>query len=94
MTPREAAKALCLELDKHDLKPLPRKGMVIEVHKGDQSQTVLLRETGEDLYWYWVWDSYRTGTEPYEYDRALPVGQEPEFARRIFGVLSIPKVDL
>ncbi|WP_157982515.1 hypothetical protein [Nocardiopsis sp. FIRDI 009] len=64
------------------------------MHKGDQSQTVLLREIGEGLHWYRVWDSYRTDTEKHEYDRALPVGQEPEFARRISGVLSIPKVDL
>ncbi|WP_121184983.1 hypothetical protein [Nocardiopsis sp. Huas11] len=63
--------------------------MVIEVRKGEQSQTVLLRNTGAGLHWFWVWESSDGG---FEYDRALPAGQEREFARRIAGVLSIPKV--
>ena len=91
MTPREAAKALCLELDKCGLVPIPRKGMVIEVYKGEQCQTVLLRETSEGHHWFWVWEPFRTDQE-HDYDRALPLGQEREFARRICGVLSIPKV--
>jgi hypothetical protein len=64
--------------------------MVIEVRKGEQSQTVLLRRARAGLHWFWVWESFRTD-DGFEYDRAMPAGQEREFARRIAGVLSIPK---
>lgn len=96
MTPREAAKRLCMELDRLGLKPLPHRHGKIVITKGKQSQTVMLRPTNDEgngaFHWFWVWDGFRTdgGVEA---DRGPKMGEEADFARRICNVMDVPQMD-
>ena len=96
MTPREAAKRLCYELDRLNLKPMPYRGGKIIVAKGKQRQTVILRPTNDQgdgkFYWFWVWDGFRTdgGVET---DKGPKMGEEAEFARLICNVMDVPDME-
>lgn len=89
-TTREAAKRLCVELDRLGLTPLPYRNGRIVVRKDYREQAVMLRPTNKsgdgDYFWFWVWE---TDDEPLM-DRGLELGRESELARRLDRVMSIP----
>lgn len=90
---REAAKRLCHWLDEKGLKPLPQPNMVILVRKGKHEQPVKLMRTDAGQWcWWWCWEPYRTD-DNWEYELAVPVGQEQELAKRLENVLSLSALE-
>lgn len=86
---REAARRLCLELDRLGVRPVPDgPTMTVTGVMDGRTQTVALRPfDARGLMWCFVWPGVESTVDP-----VLPAGEEPALARRLHAVLSLPEL--
>ncbi|KUP97460.1 hypothetical protein [Thermobifida cellulosilytica] len=84
---KEAARRLCVELDRLGVRPLPDgPTMTVTGVLEGRTQTVALRTFDRRLMWCFVWPEADFSLDP-----VLPAGEEAALARRVRAVLGLPE---